>query len=136
MSQPRASGACLCGGVTFTCEFPSNWVAHCHCTMCRRAHGAAFVTWVSVGSERARIEDPGSLLRWFASSSDGERAFCGRCGSSLFFRSGQWPGELHVVRANFTDPVDQAPGVHAFFDSHVDWITMNDDLPRMSGPES
>ena len=131
-----ASGQCLCGAISFAIRFPSNWVAHCHCTMCQRAHGAGFVTWVSVGSERARIEDPGSLLRWFASSPGGERAFCGRCGSSLFFRSGQWPGELHVVRANFTDPVDQAPGVHAFFDSHVDWITMNDDLPRMTGPES
>ena len=40
-----ASGKCLCGAVRFRMRFPSKWVAHCHCTMCRRAHGAAFVTF-------------------------------------------------------------------------------------------
>jgi hypothetical protein len=43
-----AVGACLCGAVQFELQLPATWVAHCHCTMCRRAHGAAFVTWVSV----------------------------------------------------------------------------------------
>lgn len=43
-----ANGRCLCGALQFSVRFPTKWVAHCHCTMCRRAHGAAFVTWFEV----------------------------------------------------------------------------------------
>jgi hypothetical protein len=34
-------GRCLCGDVSFSAELPSKWVAHCHCTQCRRGAGAA-----------------------------------------------------------------------------------------------
>ena len=44
----RYEGACLCGQVRFAIVPPTKWCAHCHCTMCRRAHGAAFVTWIGV----------------------------------------------------------------------------------------
>lgn len=130
-----ASGSCQCGAVRFSVDFPSKWVAHCHCSMCRRAHGAAFVTWVGMDEGRARIEDGEGTLRWYASSPGAERGFCSRCGSMLFFRSARWPGELHVVRANFDDEVDRAPQAHVFYDSHVDWVALDaaDGLPRKSG---
>ena len=64
MSLPeRASGSCLCGAVRFTASLPSLVCAHCHCSMCRRNHGAGYVTWFAVpraqlviesGAERAR----------------------------------------------------------------------------------
>ena len=43
--------------IRFTVTWPSLWVAHCHCTLCRRAHGAAYVTWFGIAEERASIED-------------------------------------------------------------------------------
>jgi hypothetical protein len=129
-----ASGACLCGAIAFSVGLPSRWVAHCHCTRCQRAHGAAFVTWVSVDADRALIDDGAAQLRWFAHPGGGERGFCGRCGSSMFFRSADWPGELHVARALFTTPVDKMPQMHGFYDSHVDWIQLADDLPRKPDP--
>lgn len=121
-------GSCLCGAVRFHAPAPSLWCAHCHCTMCQRAHGAAFVTWVGLPADRAVIE--GGALAWYASSPGAERGFCSRCGSSLFFRSTRWPGELHVTRANFTGPVDRAPSAHVFHATHVDWFTATDALPR------
>ena len=42
--MPSTHGGCLCGDVRFTVDWPSKWIAHCHCSMCRRAHGAAYVT--------------------------------------------------------------------------------------------
>jgi hypothetical protein len=129
-----ASGSCQCGAVRFECDLPSKWVAHCHCSMCRRAHGAAFVTWVGMDAARARLADPQQTLRWYASSPGTERGFCSRCGSMLFFRSERWGGELHIVRANFADEVDRAPQVHVFYDAHVDWAATDpgDGLPRKS----
>lgn len=123
------SGSCLCGDVTFAVVFPSKWVAHCHCTLCQRAHGAAFVTWVSVLDANCTVFDPAQSLRWYASTPVAERGFCARCGSTMFFRSAKWPGEIHITRANFSTDVDRLPQVHAFYDSHVDWFTVSDNLP-------
>jgi hypothetical protein len=125
-----ASGKCLCGAVAFSMEFPSNWVAHCHCTMCQRAHGAAFVTWVSAADTRVSIQDSAGCLRWHASSPEAQRGFCSRCGSSLFFRSTKWPGEIHIALANFTDSVDRAPQVHGYYGTHVSWFEPRDELPK------
>ena len=130
-------GGCLCGDVRFTVDWPSLWVAHCHCSMCRRAHGAAFVTWFGMAEDRARIDDPAGSLRWYASSSDAERGFCTRCGSSLFFRSQRWPGELHITLANLEGSADQPPMAHVFWDTHVGWAAVDpaDGLPRKPAQE-
>jgi hypothetical protein len=130
VTESTASGACLCGAVEFAARLPSKWVAHCHCSMCQRAHGAAFVTWVGIANENFELRDPSGLLRWFASSPPAQRGFCARCGSSLFFRSAQWPGETHIARANFRDPVDREPQAHVFYDTRVPWFQVHDDLPK------
>ena len=48
-------GACLCGGVRFELTPPSRFCAHCLCQNCRRAHGAAFVTWAGFPDGQWRI---------------------------------------------------------------------------------
>ncbi len=121
-------GSCLCGAVQFSAEAPTLWCAHCHCTMCQRAHGAAFVTWVGCAAERVTVDD--SMLVWHRSSDEAERGFCRSCGSSLFFRSERWPGELHVTRANFHGNIDREPEAHVFFDTHVAWLAVADELPQ------
>jgi hypothetical protein len=100
--------------------------------MCRRAHGAAFVTWVGVDTHHFTLHDPDGALRWFASSPGAERGFCTRCGSSMLFRSERWPGEMHVVVANLDEGADRAPMAHVFWDTHVEWadVDPNDGLPR------
>ena len=122
-------GACLCGAVSFRIVAPTKWCAHCHCSSCRRAHGAAFVTWVGVVSERLEIV-AGDSLTWFASSAAARRGFCKRCGSTLFYESRRWPGETHIVRAALPGEIDRAPSAHAFASAAVDWYQPRDDLPR------
>ena len=72
-----------------------------------------------------------------AQSSPGTtRGFCSRCGSTLFFRSRQWPGELHVAHANLHGPADRAPQAHAYWNTHVDWVSLDpgDGLKRIDEP--
>jgi hypothetical protein len=127
-ASPPFQGGCLCGAVRFTVTGPTKWSAHCHCTLCRRAHGAAFVTWVGVAEENFRLDaDP--TLRWFESTPGAYRGFCDRCGSTLLFRSGRWPGEMHVTRAAFDGDIDRSPAGHAYYSTHVDWAKVDDDLP-------
>jgi hypothetical protein len=132
-----AHGRCLCGDIRFTAHLPSLWVAHCHCSMCQRSGGSAFITWVGLDEKACDIDDPHGRLHWYHSSERGSRGFCLRCGSTLFFRSSRWAGELHVTLANFDTPVDRAPQAHAFWDSHVDWVALdpNDGLPRKTAAE-
>lgn len=127
-----ARGQCLCGGITFEATLPSKWVAHCHCSLCRRAHGAAFVTWVGMDATRCAIGDANRRLRWYESTPGAGRGFCAHCGTTMFFRSERWPGELHIALAHFTTPVDQMPQMHAYWEDHVTWadVDPNDGLRR------
>lgn len=113
---------------------PPKWVAHCHCTRCQRAHGAAFVTWVGVDANAATIHDPQAVLKWFNHPGGGDRAFCSCCGSSLFFKGPRWPGELHIARALVNEPFDYPPEVHSCYDTHVDWFAVVDGLPKENDP--
>lgn len=125
-------GRCLCGAVAFECKLPTKWVAHCHCSLCRRAHGAAFVTWAGFEQSRFRCTAGEQQLRWYRSTPEAERGFCTHCGSTLFFRSSRWPGEIHVAVANLDAPLDRAPQAHVYWNSHVDWYVPADELPKKS----
>ncbi len=129
-SNPSVSGSCLCGAVRFELDLPAKWCAHCHCTMCQRAHGAAFVTWVGVDEVALKLDDNSDCLCWFSSSDNAERGFCSRCGSTLFFKSQRWPGEIHVVRSNIDGNIDLEPQAHVYYDTHVSWFDVEDDLGK------
>jgi hypothetical protein len=129
------NGNCLCGAVEFTAELPSRWVAHCHCTMCQKISGSAFITWAGFIKSQCKIHDSHQQLRWYASSPEALRGFCRKCGSVLFFTSKRWPDEIHISLPSFQSPIDRKPEMHAFWDTHVDWIAFTDDLPRKSAQE-
>ena len=133
-----ANGSCLCGEVALVLTFSSKWVAHCQPSSCRRAHGAAYVTWVGMPAGDVAIVDPQSRLRRYASSPGAGRGFSSRCGSTLFFRSSRWPGELHVAHANLHDAADRGPQAHAYWDTHVAWASIDPDdgLKRIADPKS
>jgi len=121
VSGTHVSGGCLCGAVRFRFALPSLWCAHCHCTLCRRAHGAAFVTWVGASSERFELLAGADVLTSYASTPPARRSFCSRCGSMLFFESTRWPGEVHVAVAHLEDPLDREPSAHVYWSERVNW---------------
>jgi hypothetical protein len=134
MTNPTTySGGCLCGAVRFEVEVPTKWCAHCHCSLCRRAHGAAFVTWFGVENDRFRFLEGESDVGWYASTEEARRGFCRRCGSTLFFTSERWAGETHIALAHMDGPIDREPTAHVFYDTHVPWIQLGDDLKKLGG---
>lgn len=130
METTVVHGSCLCGAVRLAARLPSKWVAHCHCTYCRRAHGAPFVTWAGFAEDQVEIDDARSQLRWYASSPGARRASCATCGSPMLFQSQRWPGEMHVARALLDDALDRLPAAHVFYETHVPWLGVADDLPK------
>ncbi len=130
MPRSTVHGSCLCGQVRFEASLPSKWVAHCHCTYCRRAHGAPFVTWVGFESEKFSLAANSAQLSWYVSSPGARRAFCPNCGSPLLFESQRWPGEVHVARSLIPEDLDKAPSAHVFYEEHVPWLDVSDPLPK------
>lgn len=41
-------GSCLCGGIKYRITGPLTGARNCHCSMCRKAQGAAFRSRASV----------------------------------------------------------------------------------------
>jgi hypothetical protein len=99
---PRSSGIALnasvapdprlCGAVRFRAQWPTKWIAHCHCTTRRRDHGAPFVTWAGFQTEQFELEPNGSRPTRHESSPGTRRAFRGTCGSPVFLQSTRQPG--------------------------------------------
>ena len=126
----------MCGAVRYRIGLPALWVAHCHCSMCRRAQGAAFVTWAGVAKDRFALESGADLLRRYQSSPAATRSFCGQCGTPLFFQSSRWPAEMHVTLATLDDANGLEPQVHAYWDGHVDWLNWDGGaLPKVEPEE-
>jgi hypothetical protein len=129
----EVEGACLCGAVRFRVRMPTLFCGHCHCTMCQRNHGAAFVTWFGVPKEQLSVESGLDRLVVSKSSDHGTRSFCGGCGSSLFCDSNTHPDTTDVVLAAMKSAIDRPPQAHVYYDSHVDWASADDHLPRLGG---
>jgi len=84
MSDPvDISGKCLCGSVSFTAKTASRHFGACHCSMCRRWGSGAFLE-VECGTSVHFIGEENITV--YNSSEWGERGFCSKCGSNLFYR--------------------------------------------------
>jgi hypothetical protein len=132
MAESR-SGRCLCGAIRFEIDLPVKWCAHCHCHLCRRAHGAAFVTWFGVEDDGFRIVAGSEHLRWYRSTPEAERGFCSSCGSTMLFRSSRWADEMHVALPFVDGDIGRPPTAHVYWDRHVDWVELGDELRRLGG---
>jgi hypothetical protein len=133
MSERVIAGGCLCGAVRFEVSDALERVVHCHCTMCQRAHGAAFVTWAPLPSERVRITRGDAEIVRYRSSEIGTRSFCGTCGSSMFCTLDTHPGVIDVAVGCLAPNHGAVPRVHVFWDDRAGWAELGDSLPRLGG---
>jgi len=129
----KLEGACLCGAVQIEMTLPSKFCGHCHCSNCRRAHGAAFVTWVGFDKSQFRVAAGEKHLAHYHTDTDATRSFCNVCGSTLLYQSPRWPDDVHVVRANIQGEIDNAPAAHFYVDHQADWWEIADSLPQFGG---
>ena len=133
MSTAIVTGSCLCGLVAFEFDLPTLFAAHCHCTMCQRAHGAGFVTWVGVREDGFRITAGAEDVVHFRSSSHTTRSFCRRCGSSMFCNNDNHENVIDITMANLHGDIGRAVKAHYYYDCGAGWLTINDDLKKLGG---
>src|SRR5262245_11176402 len=95
-------GGCLCGAVRYCISGKPYHLTHCHCTTCRRASAAAFVTWFSVKADEFQLLQ-GAPAR-FASSLNVVRTFCERCGTPLTYQQVTQTEEIDVTVCSLDQP--------------------------------
>ncbi len=77
-------GSCLCGGVVFDVALPLRPVIACHCRQCRKTSGHFWAASAVPLAQFSLVVQDG--LKWFQSSPQAKRGFCGTCGASLFWQ--------------------------------------------------
>ncbi len=126
-------GSCLCGAVCFESDVALEAIDHCHCSMCRRSHGAAFATYGRVPQANYCITSGKDHLKAFASSDAVTRSFCDRCGSSLLFQHSAVPDFCFIAIGTLDDDPGARPEAHIFIGSKASWYEITDDLPQHEG---
>lgn len=132
-NNKTVQGKCFCGEVRFSLQLPVVFCGHCHCTMCQRAHGAGFVTWIGALKSGFQLLGGEAHLQPYQSSDHGQRSFCNICGSTLFCESTKRPEELDIVLANLDDEVPIEPSFHIYFENRARFIHIDDDLQKFDG---
>ncbi|WP_372741089.1 GFA family protein [Neptunomonas sp.] len=125
----KYKGSCLCGAVSFTVTGFSDRAANCHCSMCRKFHGAAYGTLVGVFNLKWLT---GSFhLKEFISPNGAVRTFCKECGSSLGFRVKGAPlSEMELAIATFDEAIPVEIDAHIYIDYKADWCKLQDNLSK------
>ena len=137
----KIRGSCLCGGVRYEITGPLIGPANCHCTMCRKQHGAAFRSRARVQPTDFRWVQGEDLVKFYESSPGSRRGFCSVCGSPMINRistnavtGGFNPAGATEMIGIQLSSLDDDPGVspelHVFVDNKAPWFTITDDLPQ------
>jgi len=130
MSDPYR-GSCLCGVVKFEIDEFLPQAAHCHCSMCRKFHGAAFATIAGVFHSNFRWVEGADALKGYTAENGTTRTFCSHCGSSLTFSSPRAPEEeVEIALGTMDGDVPVEPSAHIFVGSAANWTVLSNDLPQ------
>jgi hypothetical protein len=125
------TGGCFCGYVRYEAAGEAYDRTNCHCSICRRTSGAAFVTWFSVQHADFRVVR--GIPARFASSEHGTRSFCPRCGTALSFEDDRRTSEIDVTTCSLDDPSAVPPQDHTQTATKLSWVRIHDGLPEHPG---
>ena len=128
MENGHLMGSCLCGGVRYEIVGDVGALFYCHCTMCRKAHGAAFAPLLEVSHPSFRFTHGEELIKEYRSSDDVGRTFCGRCGSNLQFKRDAQPGFLFAI-GTLDTVLDRKPTNQIWAESKAPWHPIQSDIP-------
>lgn len=127
MDEIRLTGGCQCGAVRYAITALPDSVSICHCRMCQKATGGAFLVTGTV---------PAQALTWtrgqpasFQSSSVAARDFCAHCGTPLSFRF--TPGtRISVTLGSLDQPSHVQPTEQIGIEARMTWWERMGALPQ------
>ena len=91
------TGKCECRRIRYQVDGEINDFSHCHCSQCRRMHGATFASFGGVKSNEFRYLSGEPDLSTYHSSESHMRVFCGNCGSNILVALTSEPDMLYLA---------------------------------------
>jgi hypothetical protein len=129
-----AQGKCLCGDVRFEIDVPARWAWHDHSASSRRAHGAAYATYVGSWRKRLRItKGEDAITRFEDKATRTVRSFCARCGTPLFYERAHSPHMVNIPRALFSGRTGRQPLYHIAIEELQEWAYAGEPLVPLKG---
>ena len=123
-------GSCLCGRVRFRISGALFDILNCHCSMCRKYHGAAFKSRARVRAAELKLTAGAQTIRYYESSPGEHKGFCSTCGSPILTRFDRDTANLTIALGTLDDDPGVVPERHIFVGSKAGWHTITDTLPR------
>ena len=116
----RIEGGCFCGSVRYSLEKNNYRSPNCHCSMCRRISGAAFVSWMAIPIRCFEYiqGEPKKLI----SSSHGTRYFCQDCGTPVVCLLEEYPEYTYITICSLDRPQDFEPKGDMYTEDRLPWL--------------
>ena len=122
-------GHCECRKVSFKVNGEMNQLSHCHCSQCRRLHGAAYGSYACVLKSEFQYLTGSNEVKNYASSAGLTRVFCPHCGSNIMAIIKTEPTQLYLAMGLINgEPIIPDDHHHIYVGSKANWHSITDDL--------
>jgi len=126
--------ACVCEDVRIEIDFPAFWAWHDHSVASRRAHGAAYATYVGSWRRRFRVtQGMTKITRYEDPAAGAVRSFCARCGTPLYYERTRSPHMVNIPRALFKTRTGREARYHIAIEETPEWVYLGEPLVPLKG---
>lgn len=122
-------GKCLCGKIEFEFDAKERIAINCHCSRCRKSHGAAFASQLFSSKSSLKFIKGNDELKEYHSES-GIRCFCSECGSRLMNYAHGTDNYLSIALSAIESEHEIEPVANAFVGSKARWYTPHNDIEQ------
>src|SRR5262249_33277828 len=136
MATPRkgiVTGRCQCGKVLVEIGVPARRAWHDHSRASRRAHGAAYATYVGSWRSRFRIAMGKAAIARFKDEAGEVRCFCSGCGPPSYYERKRSPPMVNVPRALCDGGTGREPLYHIALEDSPEWAWRGEKLKPLKG---
>ncbi len=126
----KLTGKCLCEAIQYEIQGELGPIYNCHCSKCRRWHGAAFRTRATIKTSQFNWISGEELLSRYHSSEHVVKTFCSVCGSNLISEYDNAPDRIGVPLGGLEQAPANKPEGHMFVANKSPWFDITDGLPE------
>ena len=124
------TGRCLCEAISYEIRGELGPIFNCHCSKCRRWHGAAFRTRATINVSQFAWQSGEDKLARYYSSEFVVKYFCKVCGSNLISTYENEPDKIGIPLGGLDQAPNNRPEGHFWVSSKAPWYEISDSLPQ------
>jgi hypothetical protein len=134
MSEPFATGRCLCGAVSYTIHGEPVRTAQCHCVDCQRASGSGHMSIAFFKADDVKMTGQTKSYPVTADSGNiNTRHFCPTCGSRVYGENSARPGIIGLPVGCMDNKDWFAPQAILYTKHKAGWDYASQDVPNFDG---